>query len=321
MKRLLTIGELLIDWIPSERGCALKDAAHFERAAGGAPGNVAAAFARLGGPASVIAKVGRAAFGDHIIETLEQAGVDSRWIFRTDKANTALAFVSLGADGTRDFSFYRNPSADLLLDEREITPAIFEDCGILHFGSVDLVDAPVKEAHRRAIELASSGGAIVSFDPNIRLMLWDSPKHCQDTVREFLIFADIVKISDDELEFITGTADPRSAASLLFAMNCRLFLYTKGSSGAEIYTPLHHVEIPAYPVRTVDTTGAGDAFTGAFLYELARRHICRFQLAKLDSELLRKAGEFACLCAAYVTTQKGAMPTRCTGSEKISLEE
>lgn len=308
MKRLLTIGELLIDWIPSERGCALKDAVHFERAAGGAPGNVAAAFARLGGPASMIAKVGQDAFGDHIIEILSQSGVDVSFIFRTAEANTALAFVSLEADGSRDFSFYRNPSADLLLSPEELTPAMFEECGILHFGSVDLVDAPVKEAHRRAISLAKQAGAMISFDPNLRLMLWDNAMHCQQTVREFLPFADLIKISDNELEFITGKSAPSEASRVLFSLGCRLFLYTKGSRGAEIFTPHLHLEIPAYPVRASDTTGAGDAFAGAFLYQLASREIRLSQLECLPEGLLKEAGEFACLCAAYVTTQKGGIP-------------
>lgn len=308
MKRLLTIGELLIDWIPSERGCALKDVVHFERVSGGAPGNVAAAFARLGGPASMIAKVGQDAFGDHIIETLAQSGVDVSFIFRTAKANTALAFVSLAADGNRDFSFYRNPSADLLLSPEELTPAMFKDCGILHFGSVDLVDAPVKEAHRRAIELARQAGAMISFDPNLRLMLWDSAAHCQKTVRDFLPFADVMKISDNELEFITGKSDPSEASRVLFSFGCHLFLYTKGSQGAEIFTPGVHLDIPAFPVHALDTTGAGDAFTGAFLYRLACSKVHSEQLECLPEEFLKEAGEFACLCAAYVTTQKGAIP-------------
>lgn len=217
MKKVVAIGELLIDFVPQQRGCALDEVVQFERVAGGAPANVATAVARLGGRAQMISQVGEDAFGTHILKTLHANGVDISTVFRTGRANTALAFVSLDKNGNREFSFYRNPSADLFLDEAQITPDIFADCAVLHFCSVDLVDAPVKQAHRKAIRLAKDAGAFLSFDPNVRLPLWGSPESCQAAIREFLPYADLVKLSDDEVEFCTGCKTEREAAELLFS--------------------------------------------------------------------------------------------------------
>ena len=214
MKKLLAIGEALIDFIPAQRDCLLKEVEQFTRVCGGAPANVAAAAAKLGGDSSLISQLGRDAFGDYIVDTLADAGVDTGKICRTDRANTALAFVSLKADGNRDFSFYRKPSADMLLEPEQLEEAWFANAGVLHFGSVSLIDAPIQKTHRRAISLAKEHGAIVSFDPNIRLPLWDSPETCQARVQEFLPFADIVKLSDEELEFVTGESDIRTAAAV-----------------------------------------------------------------------------------------------------------
>lgn len=216
MKKVVAIGELLIDFVPQQRGCALDEVVQFERVAGGAPANVATAVARLGGRAQMISQVGEDAFGTHILKTLHANGVNISTVFRTGRANTALAFVSLDKNGNREFSFYRNPSADLFLDEAQITPDIFADCAVLHFCSVDLVDAPVKQAHRKAIRLAKDAGAFLSFDPNVRLPLWDSPESCQAAIREFLPCADLVKLSDDEVEFCTGCKTERKRQSFCF---------------------------------------------------------------------------------------------------------
>ena len=215
MRRVAAIGELLIDFVPQQKGCALREVTHFERVAGGAPANVVTAVSRLGGSGVMISQVGEDAFGEHIIDVLRNNGVDTHYVYKTKRANTGLAFVSLDATGNREFSFFRNPSADLFLSPEQIVPEMMTDCGILHFCSVDLVDWPVREAHRRAIELAQQAGMIVSFDPNVRLPLWDSPAACREAIRAFLPFANIVKLSDDELEFVTGCRDEREAAEAL----------------------------------------------------------------------------------------------------------
>lgn len=307
MKKVVAIGELLIDFVPQQKGCTLDEVTHFERVAGGAPANVAAAVARLGGKAAMISQVGEDAFGTHILKVLQSNGVDTAYVFRTGRANTGLAFVSLDATGNREFSFFRNPSADLFLDQDQITADMFDGCAALHFCSVDLVDWPVRLAHRKAIELAGRAGAILSFDPNVRLPLWSSPEECQKAIRAFLPYADLVKLSDDEVEFVTGCTDEREAAEKLFAMGCRLLLVTRGADGSAAYTP--HAEAFAETLRVpvTDTTGAGDSFIGSFLYQLTRDGVTREGLAALDSKQLADYLAFSARYASLTVQHKGAV--------------
>lgn len=307
MKKVVAIGELLIDFVPQQKGCTLDEVTHFERVAGGAPANVAAAVARLGGKAAMVSQVGEDAFGTHILKVLQSNGVDTSYVFRTGRANTGLAFVSLDATGNREFSFFRNPSADLFLNQDQITADMFDGCAALHFCSVDLVDWPVRLAHRKAIGLAGRAGAILSFDPNVRLPLWSSPEECQKAIRAFLPYADLVKLSDDEVEFVTGCTDEREAAEKLFAMGCRLLLVTRGADGSAAYTP--HAEAFAETLRVpvTDTTGAGDSFIGSFLYQLTRDGVTREGLAVLDSKQLADYLAFSARYASLTVQHKGAV--------------
>ena len=307
MKKVVAIGELLIDFVPQQKGCALDEVTHFERVAGGAPANVAAAVARLGGNAAMISQVGEDAFGTHILKVLRANGVDTSYVFRTGRANTGLAFVSLDATGNREFSFFRNPSADLFLEEGQIVPDMFTECAALHFCSVDLVDWPVRAAHRRAVALAKQAGALISFDPNVRLPLWSSPADCQAAIREFLPSADLVKLSDDEVEFVTGCTDERAAAEKLFGMGCRLLIVTRGAAGSAAYTP--HAEGFAETIRVpvTDTTGAGDSFIGSFLYQLTRDGVAADGLGKLTEQQLTDYLVFSAQYASLTVQHKGAV--------------
>ena len=307
MKKVVAIGELLIDFVPQQKGCALDEVTHFERVAGGAPANVAAAVARLGGNAAMISQVGEDAFGTHILKVLRANGVDTSYVFRTGRANTGLAFVSLDATGNREFSFFRNPSADLFLEEGQIAPDMFTECAALHFCSVDLVDWPVRAAHRRAVALAKQAGALISFDPNVRLPLWSSPADCQAAIREFLPSADLVKLSDDEVEFVTGCTDERAAAETLFGMGCRLLIVTRGAAGSAAYTP--HAEGFAETIRVpvTDTTGAGDSFIGSFLYQLTRDGVAADGLDKLTEQQLTDYLVFSAQYASLTVQHKGAV--------------
>ena len=206
----------------------------------------------------------------------------------TDKANTALAFFSLEEDGSRTFSFYRKPSADLLYSPEQIDPAWFADAFALHFCSVSLVDSPMRYAHLAAIASAREAGAIVSFDPNLRFPLWPDRDMLRGTVLQFLPLSNILKISDEELEFLTGTADIESALPQLFVGDVQLVLYTCGSSGAHAYTRTAHGFAPCRKVRAVDTTGAGDGFIGSFLWQLERDGVTLEKLAKLSKTKLNE---------------------------------
>lgn len=304
---LISIGELLIDFIPHQKGIALKDVVSFTRVAGGAPANVAAAVAKFGGRASLITKLGEDAFGDFLLEQLEKSGVGTDKVLRTKEAKTGLAFVSLREDGERDFSFYRNPSADLLLEDTEIDADWFKQGDILHFCSVDLVESPMKRAHVKAIQAAKMHGGIISFDPNVRLPLWDDPQDCRQAILEFIPMAHLVKVSDEELEFITGIAEVQKAIASLFVGDVKVVVLTKGASGAELYVENRKYSSGGYAVKVENTTGAGDAFIGAFLYQLLDKGADQDNLAALASEHQQEMLAFANATGALTTTGQGAI--------------
>lgn len=283
---LFAIGEALIDFIPSETGCEFSEVTAFSPKVGGAPANVLGAFARLGGKTQLITRLDDDPFGNKIAGELSKFNIGLDNVLFTDEANTALAFVSLADDGNRTFSFYRNPSADMLYDEKNITESMLEDCYALHFCSVSLGDFPMKAAHKKAVKMAKKQGAIISFDPNIRFPLWKDKQKLKAAIDEFLPLADVVKISDEEIEFITGTNDIEKGSKMLLK-NAEIVLCTCGADGAYSFTENAQVYVPSQSVRAVDTTGAGDAFIGSFLYNLYRNGYERNSLCKISGEELR----------------------------------
>ena len=321
MKKVIAIGEALIDFIPHEKGRALNDVENFLRVPGGAPLNVAAAVAKLGGKSQMLTKLGQDGFGDAILNEVKPLGVDVSRISRTNEANTALAFVSLREDGERDFSFYRNPSADMLLSAEEICVEDFNEKDILHFCSVSLIDAPIKEAHRRAIEIAKEKGCLISFDPNVRLPLWKNPEDCRKAILEFLPLSNIVKISDEELEFITGIKDEKEALDFLLTGDVKVIIYTKGTNGAEFITKERVIFSPSFKVLAQDTTGAGDSFIGSLLYQVAEGEYSLEQLVDLSEEKVQEILTFSNATAALTVCKKGAigaLPLKEEVLEKIS---
>ncbi len=320
MKKLCAIGEALIDFIPEQKGQRLKDVPRFKRVAGGAPANVAASVAKLGGKAKFITQLGEDAFGDHIMEVFDAVGVDTSDIVRSKDANTALAFVSLAADGNRDFLFYRKDCADKNLDPKDISSSALKDCGILHFCSVDLVESPMKQSHKKLIDMAMKEDIIISFDPNVRLNLWDTEEACKDAIHEFLPYADIIKISDEELEFISGFTDIETALPFFFKDRCQFLIYTMGKDGARLYQRDHSmVKAKGYCVDVFDTTGAGDSFIGAFLYQLLSNDC--LDLSAISKEELTEFLVFANLYAAHTTTKEGAIDAMATLEELTAFQK
>jgi len=192
-----------VDFIPIEIGVALKNISGFFRLPGGAPVNVASCVKKLGGKSQIITKLGNNPFGDFLEEKLSRIGIDIKSILRSEAANTGLSFISLPADGKRENLFYRKPSADMLLDADEIDETWFKAGDILHFCSIDLVDAPVRNAHDEAIRIAKEKNIIVSFDVNVRLPLWDNHDEYRKIINKYIDKANILKVSDKELEFVT----------------------------------------------------------------------------------------------------------------------
>ncbi|MCH3971374.1 MAG: carbohydrate kinase [Oscillospiraceae bacterium] len=307
-KKLYAIGEALIDFIPGQTGCAFSEVKSFSPALGGAPANVCGAFTRLGGKSEMITQLGDDPFGHKIADELKEYGVGTGHICFTKAANTALAFVSLGKNGERTFSFYRSPSADMLLTPEQIERPWFDDAFALHYCSVSLGDTPMKRAHEAAIRYAKEAGAIISFDPNLRFSLWQDADELRRVVLSFIPCSHVLKISDEELKFLTGTADIQKALPQLFLGDVQLILYTCGKEGAWAFTRSAQAFSPAdKQTRAVDTTGAGDAFAGSFLYSLAANNITAHQLAGLSEEELYRFLAFSNRCCDFSVQRHGAL--------------
>lgn len=304
---LIAIGEALIDFIPQEIGCEFDEVQNFSPKCGGAPANVCGAYAVLGGKSKIITQLGNDPFGHKIIKELKQYNVDVSCINLTDKANTALAFVSLAEDGNRTFSFYRKPSADMLFKSEDIKLEWFENAYALHFCSVSLGDFPMRSAHKKAIDYAREKAAWISFDPNLRFQLWDNHEELYKTIWDFIPLSDIVKISDEEIEFICKEKDVKKAVSKLFCGNVKLVIYTCGKSGAYVFTKDTEIYSPCEKVKTLDTTGAGDGFIGSFLYAMNKLNITKENFDKVNHETIKKCLDFAnCFCTESVK-HKGAI--------------
>lgn len=315
MRRLLAIGEALIDFIPEETGRELKNVCGFQPAVGGAPANVCGAFVKLGGEAAMITQLGDDPFGDKIADEFRACGISCDYVKRTKEANTSLAFVALKSDGNREFSFYRKPGADMLMKPEDMEESWFEGAYALHFCSVSLGDFPMKEAHRKAVEYALKNGLLISFDPNLRLQLWDDQEKLRRAVREFAPMAHVLKISDEELEFITGCSDIKEALPGLLTGNTRLVIYTRGSEGAECYTKTGCGAAKARKVEAVDTTGAGDGFIGSFLYCLAEGGVTPDNIPDMTGEQMEQYLGFANDFCGISVTGHGAIASYPTMEE------
>lgn len=319
MKQMIAIGEALIDFIPNQSGCQIKEVVDFKPVVGGAPANVCGAFTKLGGKSAMITQLGTDPFGDKIVEEFQLHGIGCDYVKRTNEANTSLAFVALEKDGGREFSFYRKPGADMLLEADCVKKEWFEDGFGLHFCSVSLGHFPMKEAHKRAISYARESGMLISFDPNVRLPLWENPEDLRGAILEFLPYADVVKISDEEVEFITGETDFERAKEKLFCGDVKLVVYTKGSDGAEVHTRNAVASVEQKPVIAVDTTGAGDAFIGSFLYQMYEDGITKETISGLRKEKLEKYLEFSNRYCGISVTKAGAIGSYPTMEEMAKL--
>ncbi|HAX73138.1 MAG TPA: carbohydrate kinase [Firmicutes bacterium] len=319
MNKLIAIGELLIDFVSEQNG-SIENVNQFNKLPGGAPANVACCVSKLGGRSAMITKLGEDPFGNFLEGVLRDNGVDTTQIYRTKKANTGLAFVSLEENGERDFTFYRNPSADLFLEPTEICKDFIVPGDILHFGSVDLVDYPIKQAHEVAIQYCHELGALVSFDPNVRLPLWENHDLYRERINEFIPKSHLLKISEDELEFITGEKNEEKAIKCLFKGYVKLVFLTKGKDGVVLYSKNGSIEVECQPVKVIDTTGAGDSFIGAILYQLLKRK-CTVEMLDSPLEEFEEILNFANQVATIVVTRKGAISALPSLNEVISKLE
>ncbi|KAL8122508.1 fructokinase-2-like [Apium graveolens] len=311
---IVSFGEMLIDFVPTVSGVSLAEAPGFLKAPGGAPANVAIAVTKLGGKAAFVGKLGDDEFGRMLAGILKENGVCVDGIKFDQGARTALAFVTLRADGEREFMFYRNPSADMLLRADELNHKIIRSAKVFHYGSISLIVEPCRSAHLKAMEVAKEAGALLSYDPNLRIPLWPSEKEAREKIMSIWEKADVIKVSDNELEFLTGKEVSDEAALSLRHPNLKLLLVTLGEKGCNYYTQTFHGHIAGFHVKTIDTTGAGDSFIGSLLCKLVKDASILKDEAKLKEVL-----KYACACGAITTTKKGAIPALPTDSEVQAL--
>ena len=310
MNTVCCFGEALIDFHGTPSGSAPVFTAH----PGGAPANVSVAVARLGGRAAFVGMFGRDVFGDLLLRELDAAGVDTTHARRTDAANTALAFVSHAANGERDFSFYRPPAADLLFRDTDFDATVFAAGTIFHAGSCSMSEPDSAAVTLQGMSHARNAGALVSYDMNLRPPLWPRGEDPAPTIWRALELADFVKLSAEELAFLAAsTGNDDAVFARLWNSHVKLVVITDGERATRWFTPHASGERRTFPVRAVDTTGAGDAFVGGCLYEFAKAGLDAgaFEAFVADTDRLDATLRFASACGALAVTRAGsfaAMP-------------
>jgi fructokinase len=304
MLKICFIGEVLIDFTPA--GLSSNGNILFERNPGGGPANAAVAAAVLGAPSYFIGMAGQDMFGTFLKKTFEDKNVDTTGFRYCEDVNTTLAFVQLDETGNRSFSFYRNPGADMMLMEKDVDFDIIDDCDILHFSSVNMSKGESRNTTRKVVDYARAKGKIISFDPNLRELLWDSLDEAKKIIDEMIGYSDILKISGEEIEFLTGEKDIVKATEILFKRNIPLIFTTLGPDGCYYRHENGSGFLRAYATKVVDTTGSGDAFVGAVLYKTA---VLGKTLSELTNTEIYEMADFANAAGSVAATIKGGIPS------------
>lgn len=298
---VIAIGELLIDFTmsgESEQGNNM-----FEACPGGAPCNVLAMLNKLGRKTAFLGKVGTDQFGVLLKNTLDGVGIGTSNLQMDPEVNTTLAFVHTFPDGDREFSFYRNPGADMMLTEDEVDPEFLKQTKLFHFGTLSMTHEGVRKSTKKALDIAKENGILISFDPNLRPPLWSSLDLAKEQMEYGFQFCDILKISDNEIQFVSGKEDYDEGIQYLQEKyHIPLILLTLGKDGSRAYYKDLRVERGGFKMNTIETTGAGDTFCGSAL-----NYVLEYGLDNLTEELLGEMLTFANAAAALITTKKGAI--------------
>lgn len=305
---ILSLGELIVDLLPA--GVSDHQQPLYEFNPGGAPANVASAAARLGLNTGLIAKVGNDAFGRMLFQSMQNKGIQSDGIVFSQFCPTSLAIVHLNPNGDRSFSLFAQNPADMDLNAAELPDHLLKNCRFFHFGARSLVAQPARDATLHAIATARASGAKISFDPNLRPNLWNHEEDARADALLGVIQADLVKLALEEMVFLYGTQDVRSVLQTLNEQR-KTAVVTDGANGCFVWSQEQMVHVPAYTVHVVDTTGAGDAFWTAFLYQ---------QLQQPDASLPDQL-RFASAAGALVTSKKGSMGAQPTADEVTRFME
>lgn len=311
---VVALGELLIDF--TESGLSPQGNPLLEVNPGGAPCNVLSMLTKLGRKTAFIGKIGDDMFGKRLRASLIDVGIDTRALITDDYAKTTLAFVHTAEDGDREFSFYRNPGADMMLSKEDLDLDLLKDTRIFHYGSLSMTHDGCREATRLAIKTAKEAGALLSFDPNLREPLWNSLDEAKEQICYGLSNCDILKISDNEVLWLTGETDyDRAIEKIRKEYNIPLILLSLGKTGSRAYMKDKRVEVPAFvQANTIETTGAGDTFCAGILH-----HVLEFGWHEYSEKELKTMLTFANAAASIITTRKGALYVMPEPEEVISL--
>ena len=298
---VIALGELLIDFTMNATSSQGNQV--FEACPGGAPCNVLAMLNKLGKKTAFIGKVGQDQFGLLLKQTLENAGICTEYLYLDPDIHTTLAYVHTLENGDRRFSFYRNPGADMMLTEEEVEPDFLKKAKIFHFGTLSMTHEGVRKATKKALQAAKEAGVLISFDPNLRPPLWNSLESAKEQIHYGLGYCDILKISDNEIQFLSGKEDYDEGIQWLTSQYpIPLVLLTLGSEGSRAYYQGRRVDCKGFSCETIETTGAGDTFCGSVLNYLSEHGI-----KHLTDENLKEMLTFANAAAALITTRKGAI--------------
>lgn len=301
MYDVTAMGEMLIDFTmngQSEQGNNL-----FEACPGGAPCNVLAMLNKLGRRTAFVGKVGNDQFGRLLKDTIEELGIETRGLVMDQEINTTLAFVHTFPDGDREFSFYRKPGADMMLSEGEVDYEMIRRSKVFHFGTLSMTDEPVKSATKKALEEAKKAGCLITFDPNLRPPLWKSLDDAKEMMEYGFRYCDMLKISDNEIQFVSGKEDyDEGIRYLQEKYHIPVIFLTMGKEGSRAYYKDLRVERAGYEVRAIETTGAGDTFCGCVINGLLK-----YGIENLNEKNLGEILSYANAAAALITTKKGAI--------------
>lgn len=311
---ILTLGEILIDF--THNGISSQGNGLFEANPGGAVSNVLAMMNKLGHSAAFMGKVGDDIFGKLLKKTLDELSINTDYMLVDKDIRTTLAFVANDETGDRSFSFYRNPGADMMFSADEVNEEAIKASCIFHFGTLSMTHDGVREATKKALQIAKENGVMISFDPNLRESLWESLDVAKEQFDYGMRYCDVLKISDNEIQWFTGIEDYEEGVRYLqTTYQIPLILLSLGREGSRAYYKDTKVEAPAFiQENTIETTGAGDTFFGSCLHFVLEK-----ELDKLCADDLKEMLTFANAAAAIITTRKGALKVMPSWEEIIQL--
>lgn len=315
MPDVLSMGELLVEFVSTERNTSLAHSPGFLKAAGGAPANVAVALKRLGLHAGFAGKVGNDPFGEFLRETLQQIGVETTCLVVDPEARTTAVFVAVWEDGRKDLCFYRNPGADMQLSPSEVVPTMFAGVRGFHYGSISLIDEPAASAQRKALEIARDHGCMISYDPNYRPTLWPTEERAREVIQGAFAGCHLAKVSEEEWEVATGSSDVDAGIAAVLAHGVELLVVSRGERSSIATNGEYYIEVPSYDIHVVETTGAGDGFMAAMITKLLPERERFGSLRAVDQHTVEEALRYANAVGALTCTQPGAIPALPTDTE------